>query len=73
MTLRNFNYSISTEFDQYYWEVVKYDIVMNFVAFHVGTLDVKRLNYGITTLLPKVFGADKITHNRPISVTLGGE
>jgi hypothetical protein len=53
--------------------VVKYDIVMNFVAFHVGTLDVKRLNYGITTLLPKVFGADKITHNRPISVTLDRE
>ena len=37
-----------------------------FKAFHQGTLDVQRLNYGVITLLPKVSGAEKIQQNRPI-------
>ena len=37
-----------------------------FKAFHQGTLDAQRLNYGVITLLPKVSGAEKIQQFRPI-------
>ena len=37
-----------------------------FLAFYEGRLDVHRLNYGITTLLPKINGANKIQPFRPI-------
>jgi hypothetical protein len=32
-----------------------------FYAFHDGSLDVQRLNYGIITLLPKISEANKIS------------
>jgi mannosylglycoprotein endo-beta-mannosidase len=60
--------NILIELYQQCWEIVKYDIVSLFVAFHVDTFDVIRFNYGIITLFPKVFGADKITQYRPISL-----
>jgi hypothetical protein len=46
--------------------VVKPDIMRLLHHFHAGTLDIRRLNYGVITLLPKNLGADKITQYRPI-------
>ena len=37
-----------------------------FEAFYEGKLDVRRLNYGVITLLPKISGADRIQKFRPI-------
>jgi hypothetical protein len=45
--------SIPAEFYQVCWDIVKEDIVNLFHDFHVGGLDVSRINYGIITLLPK--------------------
>jgi hypothetical protein len=57
---------IPIEFFQHCWHLVKPEIMYMFYCFHNGTLDVKRLNYGVITLLPKVVGAEKITQYRPI-------
>ena len=58
--------NIPAEFYRFCWEIVKQDIMNLFVAFHEGTLDVERLNYGIITLIPKISGAKKIQEFRPI-------
>ena len=58
--------NIPTEFYQHCWEVIKDDVMRLFYCFHVGSLDVQRLNYGIITLLPKVAEANKIQQFRPI-------
>jgi hypothetical protein len=58
--------NIPIEFYQHCWDIVKFDIMNLFTAFHAGTLDVQRLNYGIITLLPKISDADKISQYRPI-------
>jgi hypothetical protein len=34
--------------------------------FHQGELDIKRLNYGVITLIPKIKGASNIKQYRPI-------
>jgi hypothetical protein len=39
-----------------------------FKEFHDNALDVRRLNYGIITLLPKTKEANKIQQFRPICV-----
>jgi hypothetical protein len=52
--------SISIEFYQHTWGVIKDDIVELFNDFHNGNLDVSILNYGVITLLPKVADAEKI-------------
>ena len=49
--------SIPIEFYQSCWDIIKHDIIVLFEDFHQGNLDVKRLNYGIITLLPKVTDA----------------
>jgi hypothetical protein len=54
------------EFFQTCWEFMKEDICELFMDFHVGTLDIKRLNYGTITLLPKVKDANRIQQFRPI-------
>jgi hypothetical protein len=41
------------EFYQVCWDIIKEDIMDLFGDFFSGTLDIKRLNYGIITLLPK--------------------
>jgi hypothetical protein len=46
--------------------LVKSDIIALVEDFHQGTLDIKRLNYGIVTLLPKVKEAEKMQQFRPI-------
>jgi hypothetical protein len=58
--------NIPIEFFQHCWHLVKPEIMYLFECFYNGTLDVKRLNYGIITLLPKIVGADRITQYRPI-------
>jgi hypothetical protein len=45
---------------------MKNDIMDLFIVFHEGSLVIKRLNYGIITLLPKVNEASKIHQLRPI-------
>jgi hypothetical protein len=54
------------EFFQACWGFMKSDMIDVFKDFYEGTLDIKRLNYGIITLLPKVKGAEKIQQYRPI-------
>jgi hypothetical protein len=56
--------NIPIEFYKHCWDIIKWDVMNLFHAFHAGPLDVARLNYGIITLLPKVSGADKITQYR---------
>jgi hypothetical protein len=58
--------NIPIKFYQHCWDIIKWDVMNLFHAFHAGSRDVARLNYGIITLLPKVSGADKITQYRPI-------
>jgi hypothetical protein len=54
------------EFFQKNWVVVKEDMMVLFDDFHKGELDIKRLNYGTITLLPKVKEATKIQQFMPI-------
>jgi hypothetical protein len=41
------------EFFQKCWSFIKHDVLEMFKDFHGGRLDIKRLNYGIITLIPK--------------------
>jgi hypothetical protein len=54
------------EFYQTCWEFVKEDVCELFDDFYGGSLDIKRLNYGIITLLPKIKDASMIQQFRPI-------
>jgi hypothetical protein len=54
------------EFYQCCWEIIKSDMSELFDDFVKGSLDIKRINYGIITLLPKVKEAEKIQQFRPI-------
>ena len=57
--------SIPIEFYQARWHIVKSDIVQLFSDFHLGRVDISRINYGIITLLPKISDASKIQQYRP--------
>jgi hypothetical protein len=59
-------YGFSTEFYQGCCQFIKHDIGEMFNDFYKGTLDIKRINYGIVTLLPKVKKASKIQQFRLI-------
>jgi hypothetical protein len=48
------------EFYQTCWGFIKEDICDLFSNFYCGTVDIKRLNYGTITLLPKVKEASRI-------------
>lgn len=54
------------DFFQKCWETVKEDVCELFSDLYLGQLDIKRLNYGIITLLPKIKDASKIQQFRPI-------
>jgi len=54
------------EFYQFFWEVIKDDLVQLFVAFHKGELPIHSLNFGIITLIPKKEDATCIQQYRPI-------
>jgi hypothetical protein len=57
---------IPIEFYQHYWDIIKGDMLEMFHDFHRGSLDIRRLNYGVITLIPKVKEAEKIQEFRPI-------
>jgi len=48
------------------WEILKGDIINMFKDFHEGLLDIKRLNYGVITLVPKLKEANSIKQYRAI-------
>lgn len=53
-------------FLQKFWEVIKSRYYYMFLDFHKGELDIKRLNYGVITMVPKVQDANTIKQYRPI-------
>jgi len=54
------------EFYQFFWEVVKLDLMNLFYEFHVGRLPIHSLNFGIITLLPKIVDEARIQQYMPI-------
>lgn len=46
--------------------MIKGDLLAMSTNFHKGDLDIKRLNYGVVTLVPKVKEANNIKQYRPI-------
>jgi hypothetical protein len=51
---------LPTEFFQTCWQVIKHDLVHLCEEFHAGRLYLTRINFGLTTLIPKKKGADMI-------------
>jgi hypothetical protein len=47
-------------------DILKGDLGAMFSDLYEDTLDVKRLNYGVITLVPKLKEANNIKHFRPI-------
>jgi hypothetical protein len=54
------------DFYQFFWDIVKPDLMKLFVEFHAGRLLIHSLNFGIITLLPKMADAVRIQQYRPI-------
>jgi hypothetical protein len=54
------------EFYQFFWDVVKQDLMSLFHEFYMGRLPIHSLNFGIITLLPKISDATRIQQYRPI-------
>jgi len=54
------------EFYQFFWDVVKQDLMNLFYEFHAGRLPIHSLNFGVITLLPKITYAIRIQQYRPI-------
>jgi hypothetical protein len=57
---------LPAEFFQDFWDIIKSDIWNMCDDFSKGTLDIKRLNYGLITLIPKVDNAMEMKKFRPI-------
>jgi hypothetical protein len=55
-------------FFQKLWDLIKKDLVDMFVDFHVGNLDLCRLNCALVTLIPKVGDASNMKQLKPISL-----
>jgi hypothetical protein len=51
---------LTIEFFQVCWHIIKNDMLELFVDFYLGNLDIKIINYGIITLLPKTKEASMI-------------
>ena len=54
------------QFFKTFWSVIKGDLLAMFDDFYKGKIDIKRLNYGVITLMPKVKEANNIKQYRPI-------
>jgi hypothetical protein len=54
------------EFYQFFWDVVKHDLMGLFYEFYMGRLPIHSLNFGVITLLPKITDATRIQQYRPI-------
>lgn len=53
-------------FFQSFWDLIKEKYYSMFIDFHKGVLDIKRLNFGVITLVPKVQDANNINQYMPI-------
>jgi hypothetical protein len=49
-----------------FWQVIKGDLEIMFQDFYNNKLDIKRLNYGVITLVPKLKETNTIKQFRPI-------
>lgn len=56
------------KFYKQFWPILKEHVFLLVNAFTRGLVDIKRLNYGVLMLLPKVLGADSIKQFRPITL-----
>jgi hypothetical protein len=54
------------EFYQFFWEVVKPDLMNLFYEFHARRLSIHSQNFGVITLLPNIADAARIQQYRPI-------
>lgn len=50
-----------------FWEYIKDEMGNMFTDFYNGKLDIKRLNYGVITLVPKLKEANNIKHLDPFA------
>lgn len=57
---------ILAEFCQWFWDLVKFDLMNMLEEFHRDILDIQRLNYEVITLLPKCNDAAQIQKFRSI-------
>jgi len=55
-----------SKFYQFFWEVLKPDLMSLFYEFHARRLPIHSLNFGIITLLPKIADVARIQQYRPI-------
>uniref|UniRef100_C6JRP7 Reverse transcriptase domain-containing protein n=1 Tax=Sorghum bicolor TaxID=4558 RepID=C6JRP7_SORBI len=56
----------SVVFFQKFWDTISGDMMGMFEDFWGGNLDIKRLNFGVITLIPKIKEANNIKQYRPI-------
>ena len=56
----------TAKFYQFFWEVVKPDLMSLFYEFHAGRLPIHSLNFRVITLLPKITDAIRIQQYMPI-------
>jgi hypothetical protein len=54
------------EFYQFFWEIVKLDLMSLFYEFHAGRLPIHSLNFAVITLLSKITNVIRIQQYRPI-------
>lgn len=54
------------DFYKAFWEIIKMDLKDLLDDFHRGLLEMRRLNYGVITLIPKCKDALQIEKFRPI-------
>ena len=59
---------LSFLFYQKFWNLIKNDVMHLFDAFHRGDLELKRLNFALVSLIPKVGEATNMKQFRPISL-----
>ena len=59
---------LPVKFFQAFWNVIKPEVMAIFDEFYVGAIGLRRLNYEIISLIPKVPGASDIRQFRPITV-----
>jgi hypothetical protein len=57
---------IPAEFFQDFWEIIHNDLWNLFKDFYDGVLDIKRLNFGLVTLIPKIDNPTDMRNFRPI-------
>jgi hypothetical protein len=53
-------------FYQWFWDVIKDDLMAMFTQLHSGDLQLFKMNFGVLTLLPKKEDASCIEQYRPI-------